>query len=341
MAIHAHSTTAPAPQPGLLPFIFRPTPPVDDLRSADELLDEIRREIDQQDGAALNSEGNAVIVAALRTEPDDTATGVVSREDTLLLKSQGKLDLTAGLLAVPAPLPSLSTAFSRRRAIFGAVALNTAAEANARHMRWYLEAAADHGAALLVALGLPLLTPRHRATIGDALDLAISTLDDFDGDPDLEPWLAGSAHFATGCTAAAIDAEDDSEEDEATALESFGRGFVRAGEDDAEDSHDAEPFLGARNPTWGSLGDSVTQVGWDMDSDDTDREHDPSDAEPYLSAVEFDGYGDNWGRSGQPTMGRNWTDVEDVNEDGAQCRDEDEPFWSLDVGCAIGEAAHA
>ena len=214
MATHAHSTTAPAPQPGLLPFIFRPTPPVDDPRSADELLDEIRRAIEGQEG-------------------------VLPQNDTLLLISQGNPAAPAGLLPTPAPLPSLSTAFSRRRAIFGAVALDTAAEANARHMRWYLEAAADHGAALLGALGLPLLTPRHRAAIGDALDLAISTLDDFDGDPDLEPWLAGSAHFATGCTAAAIDAEDDSEENEGTSLESFGRGFVRAGEDDAED--DAPP----------------------------------------------------------------------------------------------------
>ncbi len=50
MAIHAHSTTAPVVQTGLLPFVFRPVPPVDDPRSADELLEEIRRTIERQVG---------------------------------------------------------------------------------------------------------------------------------------------------------------------------------------------------------------------------------------------------------------------------------------------------
>ena len=34
MATHAYSTTAPAVQPRLLPFTFRPVPPVDDPRTA-------------------------------------------------------------------------------------------------------------------------------------------------------------------------------------------------------------------------------------------------------------------------------------------------------------------
>ncbi len=50
MAIHAHSTTAPVVQTGLLPFVFRPVPPVDDPRSAVELLDEIRRTIEGAGG---------------------------------------------------------------------------------------------------------------------------------------------------------------------------------------------------------------------------------------------------------------------------------------------------
>ncbi len=53
MAIHASSTTAPALQPRLLrPFTFRPTPPVDDPRSADDLLEQIRRTIE---GQAVNA----------------------------------------------------------------------------------------------------------------------------------------------------------------------------------------------------------------------------------------------------------------------------------------------
>ncbi len=69
----------------------------------------------------------------------------------------------------------------------------------------------------------------------DVIDGAIAEMDRDDGDPDLEPWLADVAHFASGITASILDAEDDSEEDEGTALESFGRGFVRAGADDAEE----------------------------------------------------------------------------------------------------------
>ena len=100
MATHAHSTTAPALQPRLLPlvpFTFRsardqlsgksgalPTPPVDDPRSADELLEEIRRTIEGQ-----------VARPELPTEP---------------------------LLPAPAPLPSLTSALSRRATLFGAVA---------------------------------------------------------------------------------------------------------------------------------------------------------------------------------------------------------------------------
>ena len=74
----------------------------------------------------------------------------------------------------------------------------------------------------------------------DAIDGAIAEMDRDDGDPDLEPSLADVAHFAIGITASVLDAEDDSEEDEGTALESFGRGFVRAGADDAEEDDEPE-----------------------------------------------------------------------------------------------------
>ncbi len=76
MAIHAHSTTAPTFQAGLLPFVFRPSAPSADPRSAEELLAEIAAEIERQ-------------------------------------------DVAAALLPPPAPLPPLTVALSRRRAIFG------------------------------------------------------------------------------------------------------------------------------------------------------------------------------------------------------------------------------
>lgn len=92
MAISANSTTAPA-RP-LLPFVFRPSPPIDDPRSASELLEEIGRTIEGQEVCATVAQ-----TPELPPEP---------------------------LLPAPAPLPSLSSAFSRRRAIFGAVALAAA-----------------------------------------------------------------------------------------------------------------------------------------------------------------------------------------------------------------------
>ena len=74
-------------------------------------------------------------------------------------------------------------------------------EARTLHLRRQLEAAAEHGADLLAALGLPqLVEPGFNcagvSTVGAALDHAIDLLDALDGDTDLEddgvsePWLA-------------------------------------------------------------------------------------------------------------------------------------------------------
>ena len=87
MAVHSISTPAPAPQRGLLRAFAHPLP-------------------------------------VLKSEDNPIPAGVVSPNDTLFLKFQEKPDALATLQ--PAPLPSLTSAFSRRRAIFGAVALAAA-----------------------------------------------------------------------------------------------------------------------------------------------------------------------------------------------------------------------
>ncbi len=273
MAIYAHSTTAPALQPRLLPFVFQPVPPVNDPRSAVELLDEIRRTIERQSDEAL--------AAAESTASQPCSTRHLAPEEALASTAQPLL---------PADTPE---------AVRSDLEALLADHGRAIHCKRALHEAFDFGFALLDALDLSPLAL-------DVIDHGIAALDALDADSE--------------------DLEDD-DPAEGTSLERFGRGLVRAGADDAEDSHDAEPSLGARNPTWGSLGDSVSQVGWAMGSDDTDREHDSSDAEPYLSVVEFDGRGDNWGRTGNATSGYG-TDVEDSNEDGSDDGRTD-PGWCL------------
>ena len=107
---------------------------------------------------------------------------------------------------------------------------STAAQARALHMRRELHQALDHGLALMDALDL---SPRGL----DLMDRAIAQLDAFEApEEDLEPWLAGYQNLAE----VPLDAEDDSEEDEGTSLETFGRGCARGGADDAEDGSDDE-----------------------------------------------------------------------------------------------------
>ena len=227
--------------------------------------------------ADLKSEATsgAVRVAERRTELSGLMMGVVPANETLLLKSQEKAEMpperllpaadvlhgAAGsqpaqsrsvdylgnsdlvpsypdrvgvappLLPAPAHLPSLTTALSRRRSLFGAVAVDepdTTAEARAIHARRELHRALEWGFALLDALDL------GPAAL-DEIDHAIRALDALDApDEDLEPYLAGTP------SPLGLDVECDSEEYEGTALESFGRGFVRAGADDAEDDDPLE-----------------------------------------------------------------------------------------------------
>ena len=94
--------------------------------------------------------------------------------------------------------------------------------ARSRHARRALEAAADHGAALLAALGLPRLVddgfvPLDPVAAGDALEAAIAALDAVDAPgEDLEPWLAGSydPHIAPA-DAEWVDEDEDDDPGEA------------------------------------------------------------------------------------------------------------------------------
>ncbi len=87
--------------------------------------------------------------------------------------------------------------------------LPAADRAHTLHLRRQLAEAAEHGAALLNALGLPRLVtadfePIDREVIADALDLAIATLDAVDGDTNIEEggddepslgWVDGRPQF--------------------------------------------------------------------------------------------------------------------------------------------------
>ncbi len=162
-------------------------------------------------------------------------------------------------LPSPAPLPSLTAAFSRRRAIFGTVQVEPSAIeaadlalAQMRHARRALEGAIDHGTALLAALGLPRLVelgfiPIDPTAAGDALEAAIAALDALDtpfddiedghdaehdtSDAELDlGWSAMHSQIRLGYN---------TDDGDLTAPERFGRGFVRCKPDDHE------PSLGA------------------------------------------------------------------------------------------------
>ena len=137
---------------------------------------------------------------------------------------------------------------------------DTAAQARALHARRALVQAAEHGVALLAALGLPRLVTvgfshSEPAAIGDALDVVIAHLDaldvpaeDLEETGDAEPSLGWTPHIYQtalniGDTAdIELDMVDweDGDPAEETSLETFGRGFVRCGADDDEDGFDIE-----------------------------------------------------------------------------------------------------
>ena len=128
------------------------------------------------------------------------------------------------------------------------------ARARALHSRRALERAADHGVALLAALGLPQLVrhdimPVDPAAIGDALDVVIAHLDTLDApSEDLEPYLAG---YYNGMVD--LDGEREAEEEH----------------DEDDNTAEAEPDL---EPSIGWPNDFAAVVDHRFDEADTDVE---------------------------------------------------------------------
>ena len=175
MAIHAHSTTAPTPQRGLL----RPTT---DLATI------------EAEFADLIAQPWPALAAGESTTPQP------SRRKGLAPKE--------ALASTAAEVLSLDEA-------------DTAAQARAFHMRRELRKGLDYGLALMDAFDL---TPRGL----DFMDRTIAQLDAIEApDEDLEPNQDGGD-------------EDEACDYEETSLETFGRGLVRCGADDAEDDDPAE-----------------------------------------------------------------------------------------------------
>ena len=169
--------------------------------------------------------------------------------------------------------------------------------AQARHARRALAEAAEHGVALLEALGLPRLVtpdfmPIDPAEVGDAVDAVISALDDIDGvGEDLEDeghdepslgWVAGisQGHLASGGTA---DLERDTadwepslaspERHPAVPLGPFYRAFTERSPDDRQ----TRWADGAQHD-----GEAVDEDGDEIDA----GERDTADDEPSLGRPE-------------------------------------------------------
>ena len=289
MAIHAHSTTAHAVQAGLLPlipFVFRPAAPSDNGRDPVELLEEIRRIVEADPELPLEP-----------LLPSEVFPGFGKNHSDLSPKS--------GENSLPG--------FGEQNAL---------ATARTLHLRRQLAQAAEHGAALLASLGLPrLVGPDHivvdPVAAGDALDLAIATLDALDGDADLE-----DGHDAEHDTA---DIEDDgTAEHTLGAPERHPYTFTMGSPHyrPADGSHyraqryesQASWAQGARQD-----GETESEVGYDLpcDEDELDddglskAEGDGADEEPWLASPIGDGNHEHWAQGGS-------RDAEDATEGDGQ-----------------------
>ena len=119
MAIHAHSTPVPAPQRGLLRAFAHPC----DLAANHREISGSCLPAQLQPAPAQLSGNSGILPVAPLADPENTAAQSCSASGLAPEEALASTALTASL---PAPLPSLTSAFSRRRAIFGAVALAAA-----------------------------------------------------------------------------------------------------------------------------------------------------------------------------------------------------------------------
>ncbi len=311
MAFASDSTTAPVVQTGLLPFAFRPAPPVDDPRSAVELLDEIRREIEGQDG--LNSSRHDIVTVDPSRSDIPTVRGCANRCDIPTHEPQadayGYADAchgdtpicpAAGQTSEPidvrhggarGPMSTRTDIGSADRCSMSSVR-RTARQtqhdvgfdlpgsgdlkaARTLHLRRQLVEAAEHGAALLTALGLPrLVDPDFKCcdipTIGDALNLVIDHLDAMDApDEDREPYLSGYYNGASDPTGEGEPSEDDEDD-------GISEPILGAPERHPYTFTMSNPYYQPANGSYYRAKRYESQVSWAQGSRD-DREADPHD----------------------------------------------------------------
>ena len=312
MAIDAHSTTAPAVQPGLLRTwagaVPVPTPALTAETVA--LLDEVFAEIGENP--------NLAAAAEVFSDPGNNPEDVLHGEAPICSAA----DLPCGV------------ASDVRHGGAGDAA-------RALHMRRALEGAIAHGMALMDALGLPQLVERNfasfqindlsedRSVIGEAVDHAIVILDaldapdvDLEDEGEAEPWLGW------------ID----------------GKPVLSDSHDDREAEDDDEPILGApeRHPScyqFALCDATSSQEQWA----DGSARHDEAEAVNEDGGDILDEGEETLGWAanvGQLALGPTTADGDETAlerhgrgflRSGPDDAEDDDPlFWSVDVGCAIG-----
>ena len=255
-------------------------PVLDDPRSAVEILEEIRREIEKPE---LPPE--PVLAAdVLRGAAGPYRAKVAQPSNRHVIVTVDHPATCIDIDTPDSPQPVASEVLRSSR--------NSLDHARTLHARQALEQALDHGTALLAALGMPRLVDAgfwaiDPETAGAALADAVAVLDAIDPDPDLEPSLGAPERHPSGWGRLdTVDTSDrqsqafwsdggdpdgDREDDDPaekngddeldlgwsalhsqlalgdntadgdlTAPERAGRGFVRCAPDDHEDGHDAE-----------------------------------------------------------------------------------------------------
>ncbi len=346
MAIDAHSTTAPAVQPGLLRTwagaVPVPTPALTAETVA--MLGAIQADVPHR--AAPFAEIQTVGIPTVSVSQGDAA---AQRQPHEMIDGNYGVEISTSCI-------SQGEAADVRHG--GAVEVCSTVQqtavadlAQALHARRALEGALDHGTALLAALGLPSLVEHNfvplnikelgedSSAIGDALDTAIATLDaldapglDLEDDGTAEPWLGW------------ID----------------GKPVLSDSHDDREAEDDDEPILGApeRHPScyqfalcdatssqehWadGSArndeAEAVNEDGGDiLDEGEETLGWAANVGQLALGQTTADGDATALERHGRGFLRSGPDDAEDDDPAGAQQRDEDALFWSVDVGWAIG-----